>query len=454
MNDEHVDYSTLPSKDDGLTYTLPIPESRDSFQLKVIDLENERCIFDRRYILIDSISCGFNRAFYFSQKDYAGAEYRIAIDDYVETVAFGPEDQEVRIPYRNGELHIAVPKVLLEESTGRWLDGSAPAWYVGNIPQDSLVRVSTPPGTRLQFFVGEEDIQYDGKGIVTLGNVLQSMADGQSRSMEKVSMRVTAAGKAQDYVLTRVCFKEQFLQKPSFWTEGRRMYWDQGGAFIGKSGREFKLSLVSEGGEAYPYKLAEAAEYVDLDDNMPDGNYRYTLSMVSGGLFRRVEETLAEGDCQIGDPNLFRFANRRIVIDYLTEDGHEEIGHLRIKTCWIDQIQFRGIEETSEGPSTPVYTGVLYTRTPNGNRYDFSSAAHTNDRGVTKRLVNPVRIIYVNERVLCLADPEDDGLDYYHYYNKTIGCQVFEITDRPYTNSQQKQYYGTPDLYIYRTERV
>jgi len=46
MNDEHVDYSTLPSKDDGLTYTLPIPESRDSFQLKVIDLENERCIFD------------------------------------------------------------------------------------------------------------------------------------------------------------------------------------------------------------------------------------------------------------------------------------------------------------------------------------------------------------------------------------------------------------------------
>ena len=453
MNDEHVDYSTLPSKDDGLTYTLPIPESRDSFQLKVIDLENERCIFDRRYILIDSISCGFNRAFYFSQKDYAGAEYRIAIDDYVETVAFGQEDQEVRIPYRNGELHIAVPKVLLEESTGRWLDGSAPAWYVGNIPQDSLVRVSTPPGTRLQFFVGEEDIQYDGKGIVTLGNVLQSMADGQNHSMEKITMRVTAAGKAQDYVLTRVCFKEQFLQKPSFWTEERRLYWDQGGAFIGKSGREFKLSLVSEAGGSYVYKLAEAAEYVDLDDNMPDGNYRYTLSMVSGGLFRRVEETLAEGDCPIGDPNLFRFFNRRIVIDSVTDPDHEDIGHVRIKTCWIDQIRFRGVEKTSEG-LCPVYTGVLYTTDRYGNRYNFSSDAHTNDRGVSKMMVNPVRIIYVSDTALCLANLDDDGFYYYHYYDNRLGCEVFEITDREYTTKQQERFYSTPDLYIFHTERV
>jgi len=453
MNDEQVDYSTLPCKDDGLTYTLPTPESRDSFELKVIDLENERCIFDRRYILIDNASCGFNRPFYYSPKDYAGAEYRVVIDDYVETVAFGPEDQEVRIPYRNGELHIAVPKVLLEESTGRWLDGSAPAWYVGNIPQDSLVRASTPPGTRLQFFVGEEDILYDGKGIVTLGNVLQSMTDGQNRSMEKISMRVTAAGKAQDYVLTRVCFKEQFLQKPSFWAEGRRLYWDQGGAFIGKSGREFKLSLVSEAGEAYPYKLSEAVEYVDLDDSMPDGNYRYTLSMVSGGLFRRVEETLSEGDCPIGDPNLFRFFNRRIVIDSVTDPDHEDIGHVRIKTCWIDQIRFRGVEKTSEG-LCPVYTGVLYTTDRYGNRYNFSSDAHTNDRGVSKMMVNPVRIIYVSDTALCLANLDDDGFYYYHYYDNRLGCEVFEITDREYTTKQQEQFYSTPDLYIFHTERM
>ena len=453
MNDEQVDYSSLPCKDDGLTYTLPTPESRDSFELKVIDLENERCIFDRRYILIDNASCGFNRAFYYSPKDYVGAEYRIRIDDYVETVAFSPEDQEVRIPYRNGELHIAVPKVLLEESTGRWLDGSASAWYVGNIPQDSLVRESTPPGTRLQFFVGEEDIQYDGKGIVTLGNVLLSMADGQSRSMEKVSMRVTASGKAQDYVLTRVCFKEQFLQKPSLWTEGRRLYWDQGGAFIGKSGREFKLSLVSETGESYKYPLAETAEYVDLDDYMPDGNYRYTLSVVSGGMFRRVEEILSEGDCQIGDPNLFRFFNRRIVIDSVTDPDHEDIGHVRIKTCWIDQIRFRGIEKTSEG-QCPVYTGVLYTTDRYGNRYNFSSEAHANDRGISKIMVNPVRIIYVSDTALCLANLDDDGFYYYHYYDNRLGCEVFEITDREYTSKQQEQFYSTPDLYIFHTERV
>lgn len=359
----------------------------------------------------------------------------------------------MRIPYRDGELHAPIPRIAIEESTGSWLDGSAPAWYVGDVPHESLLRVSAPAGVRLQFFVGEEDILYDGKGVVALGNTLRSMAGGPDRSMKAITMRASAAGRSQEYALTRVCFREQFLREPIFWAEGRRLYWDQGGAFIGKPGRDFTLSLLAEDGTAYNFKLDDATAYVNLEENMPDGNYRYTLSMVSGGLFRRVQETVSQGDCPIGDPNLFRFANRRIKIDSITDPDHEEIGHVPIKPCWIDQIRFRGLEVTSEG-LCPVYTGVLYTTDRNGNRYDFSSEAHTNVRGVSKMMVNPVRIIYVSETALCLANLDDDGFYYYHYFDHKLDREINEITDREYKARQQKQFYSIPDLYIFRTERL
>ena len=69
-------------------------------------------------------------------------------------------------------------------------------------------------------------------------------------------------------------------------------------------------------------------------------------------------------------------------------------------------------------------------------------------------MVNPVRIIYVSDTALCLANLDDDGLYYYHYYDNRFGCEVFEITDREYTTKLQEQFYSTLDLYIFHTERV
>ena len=59
--------------------------------------------------------------------------------------------------------------------SGVWMNGTASAYYIGNIPQSSLLMVKSPIKAEVRFAVGGKDIMYDGQGVVTLGNVLQSI---------------------------------------------------------------------------------------------------------------------------------------------------------------------------------------------------------------------------------------------------------------------------------------
>lgn len=452
-NGEKIEFSSLPVSDNGLAFTFPLTSESGTCRLQVINLADERLVFDRSFILIRKANCSFNREFYYSLVDYQNAEYRANIDDFSEIISFGMDDEEVRIPYRNGELHVAIPKVEIQETTGSWMDGSVPAWYIGDIPQTSLLKVSTPSKLDVRFFIGGKDIMYDGQGLVTLGNALQSFCSAGEFSIADVVMKINGIKQNSTYLIARVCYKERFLGEPEFWTEEQKLYWNQGGIFIGKKNRKFTLSLLyGETATPIEFQLDENTEYVEIPADMPIGNYRYEISILSGTLFKKVKEVIAEGDCIVGDENLLRFQNRRIVIDAITDGFNEGVGRITIKTCYIDKIEFQGMGDTSEG-YCPVYSGVMYTIGYHGERYDFSFDNHTNKRGVTKMMVNPVRIVYIGDIALCITDSDGDGLYYYHYYDKYSENTVYALTDHEYTR-QNKHKYANADLYSYRTERI
>ena len=451
-NGKQVGLSSLMPSDDGLAYTVPLSGETDACRLQLINLADERLVFDRSFLLIQTARCGFNREFYYSAADYRDAEYRIAIDGFSETVPFGAEDEEVRIPYRNGTLHALIPRVEIQETTGTWMDGSVPAWYIGDIPQTSLLKVSAPAKLEVRFYVGGKDIMYDGQGLVALGNVLQSFCGTEEFSLTDVVMKLCGVRQSSTYLLARVCYTERFLGQPEFWTKEQRLYWNQGGGFIGKKDRTFTLSLLGETDAPIEFQVDESTEYVALPPDMPIGNYRYEISILTGSLFKKEKKVIAEGDCVVGDPNRLRFRNRRIVIDAITDDLNEGAGRIRIRPCYIDTIEFQGIEDTSEG-NCPVYHGVMYTTGYHGERYEFSFDCHTNQRGVTKMMVNPVRIVYLNDFALCITDSDGDGLYYYHYYDRYTENKVYALTDHAYTK-QNMRTYANADLYSYRTERI
>ena len=210
---------------------------------------------------------------------------------------------------------------------------------------------------------------------------------------------------------------------------------------------------MSGGSEAeYEFSLDNDTDYLSIPDEMPIGNYPYEISILSGGMFRKTKEKIAEGDCVVGDQNALRFMNRRIVIEAITDEFKEEAGHIVIRPCCIDHIMFQGMEDTSEG-YCPVYSGIMYTTGYHGERYEFSFDEHTNSRGVTKMMVNPVRIVFVGDNSLCITDSEGDGLYYYYYYDRDFECTVYALTDHEYTK-MNKHKYSNADLYSYRTERI
>ncbi len=449
---ERIGFDSLEQSGNVLAFTMPLDSERDTIRLQVINLANERLMFDRTFMLISEADCCFNREFYYNASDYDDAEFYADIDDFHEVVPFGKDEDEVRIPFRDGELHVDIPKITVSETSGAWLQEPQPAWYIGHIPQNSFLKVTAPARVNVQFLVGGKDILYSGQGLVAIGNVLQSLGGTDSFIDAEVVMRVVGQNQNASYSLARVFFKERFLKRPSFWTEEQKLFWDQGGAFIGASGREFTLLLSSADDKPIEFKLGEDTECVVLPEDMPIGNYRFEISIQTGGLFKRTKEVVATGDCIIGDSNILRFMNRRIVVESITDEFKEEAGHILIRTCYIDQIQYCGMEDTSEG-YCPVYSGILYTTGYHGERYEFSFDVHTNKKGITKMLVNPVRIVYISDAALCITDPDGDGLYYYNYYDRSLGSVVFALTDHEYTKAN-KQKYSNADLYSYRTERM
>lgn len=453
-NGERIEFSDLEEvkNANGLVFSCHLESVDGTCRIQIINLENERLVFERNFLLIRNASCSFNREFYYSTADYKEASYRITIDDISEKVSFNRGDNQVRIPYRNGELHAEIPRIEIEETTGSWMTGFSPAWYIGDIPQNSILNVKNPSNTEIRFLVGNKDIMYDEQGLVTIGNVLQSLSDTSSSSIIDVIMVVKGVVQSERYRLARVYLKEQFMRTPEFWTKENRLFWNQGGFFIGKAGRTFSLTLFGEQEETFEFKLDENTESVMLPEKMPIGYYRYEISIISGSLFKKVMQVIAKGDCIVGDKNLLRFFNRRIVIDTITDESNEKAGHILIRTCYIDNIEFRGMEDTSEG-YCPVYSGVLYTTGCKGERYEFSYCKHKSKHGKIKMMVNPVRVVYVGDNSLCITDSDGDGLYYCSYYDKILKSKVHALTDHEYTKSN-KHMYSNADLYTYRTERI
>lgn len=451
-NGKKVEFDALQHSDNGLAFTLPFNEEENLVRLQVINLADERLMFDRSFILINKADCCFNREFYFSDSDFKNAKYNVDIDNFQEVIQFTKNDTEIRIPFHEGELHQAIPKIIVEETSGAWMLETQSVWYISSIPQTSFLKVNAPEKINIRFFVEKNDIQYDGQGLVTIGNVLHSFIGTESFTDANVVMNVSGLIQKSSYTLARVFFKERFLKCPEFWFEDNKLFWDHGGAFIGNVGHQFSLTLTSPDEADYEFKLDDGTDFLLIPYEMPIGNYHYQISIQTGVLFKKVKEIIATGDCIIGDKNLLRFMGQKIVVESITDEYNEAAGHILISTCYIDQIKFCGIEDTSEG-LCPVYSGILYTIGYHGERYEFSFDAYTNKKGIAKMIVNPVRIVYINDSFLCITDSEGDGLYYYKYYDYNAGTIIYALTDHEYTKENKHKYFNA-DLYSYRTERM
>lgn len=454
-NEEIIDISRLCPTENEQIKEFVFDDNEKKCSLKLVDLQSEKAVFQKNYIVITSAECQFDKKIYFDEAGYDNAEFYIKIDDYCERISFTAQQNEIRLPYENGELHMDIPRISIRENTEKWLWSLSGAWYIDDVPRESFLTVMGPEKMRVRYTLNDPDGRkeiYEGNDEFGIGNVLHSNSDKGIQRFLEVRMEIEYGGEKSGYELARIYYREQFLREIKFWTEGEKLYWNQGGGFIGKNDREFYLEIYDDKENIAEYRLNENTSYLEIPPKMKIGEYRYEISILSRSVFAAKRITLSQGSMFVGDENILRFMNRRIVIDTITDEFNETAGHISIRTCYIDQIKFQGIKETSEG-DCPVYTGILYQEDHRGRRHDFSFDTYENEKGRKKMMVNPVQIIYLGEHSLCIADSDGDGLYYYYYYDRDRQERVYALTDQEYTERNSDKY-ATADLYLYNTERI
>ena len=449
INSDMANISDLSNETNNLIYTLPLSDIGEKCHIQIINISNNRLVFDKTFLTIEKAEISFDRDYYFSDEDYEDASCYVQIDDFTDNIYFDKIDADVSIPYKNGELHIPIPKIVLSETTGKWLESIGGYWSISDIPQESFIRTSIPEKVSICFHLGDAKIPYDDNGMISIGNYLYSV--GETTKSQLLKMTVFGSNHRSEYILGTVFFKPGFINEPHFYYEKDYLHWDHGGRFIGSSGQKLTLHLQDDRDNEYSIDFCETNDDIVLPDYIIEGSYQFELSAITGGMFKKTKELLNSGELFIGDENKLRFKDKNIIIESVSDEDNTESAHIKITNCFIDNIEFIGIEDTSEGVC-PVYNGIMYGYDNWGNRHDFSFEEHTNSQGVRKIAINPVRIIFINDRTLCVTDKDGDGLYYFNFYDKYKEKTVFVLTDRECTPAYKNRYH-TADLYFVKTER-
>ena len=135
---------------------------------------------------------------------------------------------------------------------------------------------------------------------------------------------------------------------------------------------------------------------------------------------------LAHDKLFVGDERYSRFYNHTLCLKYITEDAETSVGSIMIKPVYIENIQYVETREiTYEGGIFDVYSGEMYYFN-NAKEKVFFSRSYDDDHH--KYMVNPVKIIYLNENYLRIVNQDDEGIYYFTYVENDN--EYHQISDR------------------------
>lgn len=464
INSDLVDFESLPYEETAgaRIYKLEIGKlGSDDVSLRLMDLSANRLLLRRNLKVIRSLVYRFNRDFYFSDADYREARLRVAIgSNSVREYPITPGDTRISVPYEDGELEIAVPVIKVVDNANTEWNGTNLYW-IKDIPQERFVYVKTPAGVNAEMTLSGHSIGTEGQNAFALGNAVYGFSNSENSSWLNVQLAVSANGQEpQKYNLGRIAVKEQFVQNPVLKLDNGRLSWDLGYGFIGDKNGAFKVTICEGTEFEKVFNLQLDNELIADGIELPLGEYRYSISKQSGNLFAMQLTRLVGGSLFVGDVNELRFLKSIIQIDTITFEDDTKYEAVKIRPCYIDQIEYQGIRyEGSEDRECPIYTGVMYFVSDSGKRHEYSYEDTIDEKGHRLYQINPVRIVFINDRTLSIThetgDPDEpgDGFYYYRYFDKYAMVNVHQLTDWEPTRFNRDKYY-LADLYSYTRKEV
>ena len=384
--------------------------------ISIVSLEKNAVIYEKHFLVLSDLSISFNKDCYVMQDDYDEAFADIKINEEMQRHNIQIGETVISIEYEDGSIKVDVPAM-----TYHWnnIDNIYPGEnvWIDDIKQGAELEINCSSELDFEVEIGDERFS---DSIIDLFAIAE-----KERSKASYNYPVTVSVQNHRYTLGQIIFSEMFIRMPVFTSDEQFIYWDGGISFIGNRNKRIRLDLYNEENQAYSLDLKFDDNKIELPEDFVDGEYTYSIVLES----EKEELILAQETQFFGNPNKYRFENKVIEIFEVTEDVEEGTKPQEIKHVYIENIKF--IERNfvaSEDGIFDIYEGQMFFVRPDGSKKYYSHKYYTSKQtSFSFYKINPVKIIYINEKLLRIVNEDDEGL--YCYDNFGTSPRL-EITDR------------------------
>ena len=384
--------------------------------ISIVSLEKNAVIYEKHFLVLSDLSISFNKDCYVMQDDYDEAFADIKINEEMQRHNIQIGETVISIEYEDGSIKVDVPAM-----TYHWnnIDNIYPGEnvWIDDIKQGAELEINCSSELDFEVEIGDERFS---DSIIDLFAIAE-----QERSKASYNYPVTVSVQNYRYTLGQIIFSEMFIRMPVFTSDEQFIYWDGGISFIGNRNNRIRLDLYNEENQAYSLDLKFDDNKIELPEDFVDGEYTYSIVLES----EKEDLILAQETQFFGNPNKYRFENKVIEIFEVTEDVEEGTKPQEIKPVYIENIKF--IERNfvaSEDGIFDIYEGQMFFVRPDGSKKYYSRKYYTSKQtSFSFYKINPVKIIYINEKLLRIVNEDDEGL--YCYDNFGTSPRL-EITDR------------------------
>lgn len=405
-------------------------------KLVLADIQSEEILYKRSFYLCSAFEMSFNRRIYVKTEDFDAAELTLKIGTDKQSISFDNNSSQITIPYQEGNLIFAIPCV---KSYWSGIDMMYPGnkiWH-SDVSETTCLYVENHSDKTVLVDVGSK--LFKGNTF-EIGKILKDNFPNVS-----FNIPIVLVVDEERYEIGQIICSEMFIQNPVFTFEDEYLCWSGGHSFIGASNPKLELILFQNEEIKYTYPLIIGINKVEKIEDFDDGNYTYQIIH-----HIENEEVVVAQDVQFfGNPNRIRFQNKIIEIEEVTEDVDDGGRKMKIKPVFIDNIRFtKHAYVPSEEGSFDIYEGKMYFIKPDGSKRYFSTKYYEKNLGIRKESyyqINPVQIIYINERLIRIINPDEEGILCVYNFGTTPS---HEITDRE--PSKNAKNYKDILFYLYK----
>lgn len=390
-----------------------ISEDTSKYEITICK-DDSHIVFSGCYYVLN-LNYRFNQAYYTNANSNSDNKLSMFIDGNEYAIVFGEEQQKVALKHNDGEIVVKIP--YLKYTFGDIQAQNSKYIWFNNLTNNSALSFSNSTGKDFRVVIG--DNEYQSPDVIPLNKYKTK------ESLMDSTVKIYLLLESDEYCIGEIVYTPFFTEDPIIKYSDNVLSCLWNPFYIGGKD-DINLTIHMQDIDlSLPLQL-DNETYSDFNvEHFEEGEYEYDI------ISKLSSEPIVSSRLFIGSEKYSRFYNRTLCLQYITDSNSDVADSHEIKPVYIEDIKFVVSEYVpSEEGIYDIYSGRMYWINNAGLKVYFSDNYDEEKRIYN---VNPVKIIYLNDRYSRIVTQDDDGL-YYHFFTVN-DVETNQITDRIPSNN-------------------